>query len=155
MLHNNLTTPLPDRACLTVTGTDATAFLHGQFCADLLSIPVGGGCLTAWCTAKGRVITTLFAFRLIDGWALILPANLAARVNQRLRMFILRANVGLHPPAADAVLLGLDDNAAGTLNPEQTRRLLRHPAEQGHIGDRKSTRLNSSHIQKSRMPSSA
>ena len=30
-----------------------------------------------------------------------------------------------------------------------------HPAHNGHHGDRKSTRLNSSHIQKSRMPSSA
>ena len=44
--------------------------------------------------------------------------------------------------------------------PEQAKALLaKHPQVQGHFypgaGDRKSTRLNSSHIQKSRMPSSA
>jgi hypothetical protein len=126
-------TPLPEHACLDVSGKDATAFLHGQFCADLLSIPAGGGCLTAWCTAKGRVITTLFAYRLTEGWTLILPANLAARVAQRLRMFVLRADVVLHPQAADAVLLGLDAEAAGSLGPEHRRLLLRHPAENAQV----------------------
>ena len=134
MTHDKFVTPLPEHAVLTVSGADATAFLHGQFCADLLSVPAGGGCLTAWCTAKGRVITTLFAFRMRDGWTLILPANLAARVSQRLRMFILRAQVELHPAPAGAVLLGLDAGAAGTLDPDQTRRLLRHPADAGHVG---------------------
>ncbi len=127
MTHDNFLVSLSDHACLTVSGRDATSFLHGQFCADLLSLPAGTGCLTAWCTARGRVITTLFAFHLAEGWLLILPANLATRVTQRLRMFVLRADVVLHTPAADAVLLGLDAGAAGTLDTEQRRRLLRHP----------------------------
>ena len=33
--------------------------------------------------------------------------------------------------------------------------LLREPLQRGHIKDRKSTRLNSSHLRLSRMPSSA
>ena len=37
---------------------------------------------------------------------------------------------------------------------QRVRRLMNERAV-GHLGDRKSTRLNSSHIQKSRMPSSA
>jgi hypothetical protein len=128
MESNNSPVALSNLASLGVTGKDATSFLHGQFCADLLSLPVDSGCLTAWCTAKGRVISTLFAFHQAEGWMLILPANLAARVTRRLRMFILRADVMLHLPAADAVLLGLDKEAAAALDPEQQHRLLRHPA---------------------------
>ena len=50
---------------------------------------------------------------------------------------------------------------ADKLNPERARTIMTEAAEQcartalPELGDRKSTRLNSSHIQKSRMPSSA
>ena len=133
MRHDNLVVTLSDHACLTVSGKDATSFLHGQFCADLLSLPTGAGCLTAWCSAKGRVITTLFAFRVTAGWTLLLPADLATRVIQRLRMFILRADVKLQASPADAVPIGLDAEAAGALSPEEQRRLLRHPVETGQM----------------------
>jgi len=93
--EDKLPATFPELACLTVSGADATTFLHGQFCADLLPIPVGEGCLTAWCTAKGRVITTVIAIRQAEGWLLLLPANLVERVTQRLRMFVLRADVVL------------------------------------------------------------
>lgn len=127
MTHNNFLVSLSDHACVSVTGADATTFLHGQFSADLLSVPGGGGCLTAWCTPKGRVITTLFAFRLNEGWSLILPADLATRVTQRLRMFVLRARVELRPAAPDTVLLGLGVDAAGALGAELHPRLRRLP----------------------------
>lgn len=133
MPENNILVSLSDLTCLTVSGRDATSFLHGQFCADLLSVPTGGGCLTAWCTARGRVITTLIVFRLDEGWSLVLPANLATRITQRLRMFVLRANVELHPPAADAVLLGLNGEFATTINADLRQRLLRHPALNGPV----------------------
>ncbi len=115
---------------LGISGPDATTFLHGQFCADLLSVPEGSGGLTAWCTAKGRVITTLFAYRKADGWTLILPANLAAKVTQRLRLFVLRAKVELHP-ATNYILLGLDTKYARTLSPDLQQRLLPHPGTTG------------------------
>lgn len=131
MQHGNFPVTLSNLASLDVTGADATTFLHGQFCADLLSMPAGPGCLTAWCTARGRVITTLFAWRHADGWTLILPANLAERVTQRLRMFILRADIKLQPSAPGTVLLGLDTDAATAVDPADRQRLLRRPGESG------------------------
>ena len=44
---------------------------------------------------------------------------------------------------------------AGFGTPEETNRRFRYLLEQGQTGDRKSTRLNSSHVTTSRMPSSA
>ena len=47
-------------------------------------------------------------------------------------------------------LIPVDNNPV-----EYTDDNIRHLSDMEHVRDRKSTRLNSSHIQKSRMPSSA
>ena len=60
-----------------------------------------------------------------------------------------RVHVHIEPLAAP-----VDAHAEGVPGREEHRALLRRVAED-LTGDRKSTRLNSSHIQKSRMPSSA
>lgn len=110
---------------VAATGRDATTFLHGQFCGDLLALPDRGSLLTAWCSARGRVITTLVASRSGPGWYLLLPGNLAPRVLQRLHLFVLRAEVTLAPEPADMLTrLQREDlmpTAAGLLDADQGR----------------------------------
>lgn len=98
-----------------VTGTDASAFLHAQFCGDLLAVPAGGTCLTAWCSPKGRVLTTVLARCLGQDWLLLLPAGLAERMLQRLRMYVLRSRVTMQSAAAEEVGTVLQGDAADLL----------------------------------------
>jgi len=85
--------PLPDYACLAVSGEDALSFLQGQFSSDLKASAAGIGQLTSLSTAKGRVIAMP---RLIRGEAaihLVLPIVLAERIRAHLLRFTLRARV--------------------------------------------------------------
>lgn len=105
-------------AAISADGKDAGAFLHGQFCGDLLALPDGGARLTAWCSAKGRVLTTVFACRRGARWTLIVPASLAMRVLQRLRLFVLRADAVLQSAPDDTAVVVLDEDAAHALSPQ-------------------------------------
>lgn len=98
-----------------VTGTDATAFLHGQFCGDLLAMRDGGSSITAWCSPKGRVLTTVLAVRKGQDWRLVLPASLAEAMLQRLRKFVLRAAVTLQPGTVEELQALHHDGQLGQL----------------------------------------
>ncbi len=97
------TTTSPGLVLVHVTGRDATTFLHGQFCADLETQADGATVLTAWCTAKGRVVTTLLALREGSSWYLLLPGSLADAVLRRLQLYVLRAEVTLTPMPAESL----------------------------------------------------
>lgn len=102
-------------AVVDVTGTDAEAFLQGQFSNDLVALGAGGAQLTGWCSAKGRLLAAPIVHRLADGFRLVLPEELAAPFVQRLRMFVLRAAVTV-VRREDLAILALfvrADDAAG------------------------------------------
>jgi len=80
---------------LHVTGGDAAGFLHNQFTCDVNALADGGGCPGAWCTPKGRVITTFLLYRDGGEFYLLLPAVLKERFVKRLRMYVLRADVNI------------------------------------------------------------
>jgi hypothetical protein len=63
--------------------------------------------LSAWCTAQGRVIATIRVVRQGDGYRLVLARDLAERVAKRLKMFVLRARVGVTDASADVAVAGL------------------------------------------------
>lgn len=84
---------LSHNALLSVTGDDATAFLHGQFTNDVESLPEGAAQWSGWCSAKGRLLATFLLLRRTDGYLLMLPAEIAAAFAKRLGMFVLRSKV--------------------------------------------------------------
>lgn len=98
-----------------VTGADATSFLHAQFCGDLLALSEGGVCITGWCSPGGRVLTTVLARCQGQDWLLLLPAGLAERMLQRLRLYVLRSRVTLQPAAPGEIVPALQGAAAGLL----------------------------------------
>jgi hypothetical protein len=123
---------LPDLMWASVRGADATAFLHGQFCADLMSVSNGEMRLTAWCTPQGRVITTLFTGHVSGEWTLVLPANMAADTLQRLRRFVLRSRVELTAAPMDAVVIGCDSPVGEALRAAKAMPLFAMPGRTHH-----------------------
>ncbi len=111
---------------IAVHGRDAADFLQSQLSNDVSRIDEGSHQLAAYCTPKGRVIGLFRLFRRDDTYYLRLPADTLETVLQRLRLFVLRADVTLEDAGENFVRIGIsgedeDDEllgAAGKL-PEQ------------------------------------
>lgn len=98
--------PLADLAVLRAAGADAVRFLHGQLTCDVENLVPRRSRLGAWCSPKGRVITSLRVLRHEDTLHLLLPHDQAATVLQRLRMFVLRAKVELRDVSTELEVAG-------------------------------------------------
>ncbi|MGR8931813.1 MAG: CAF17-like 4Fe-4S cluster assembly/insertion protein YgfZ [Gammaproteobacteria bacterium] len=94
-------------AALTVSGDDAAQFLQGQLTCDIKALTETKASIAAYCTPKGRVITTLLAIKVPSGFLLIVPRSLAEKVFKRLQMYILRSNVHLADQTAALALTGV------------------------------------------------
>ena len=78
---------------LSVTGTDARAFLHAQLTNDIEHLSSDRAALAGWCSAKGRLLASFLVIPRGDGFFLQLSRDLAAPMAKRLSMFILRSKV--------------------------------------------------------------
>ncbi|MCK9508187.1 MAG: folate-binding protein [Pigmentiphaga sp.] len=90
--------PLPDLSVLRFTGADAEAFLQSQLTQDVAALPAGHAALAGYCTAKGRLLATGVLLRSAGqdaepGFDWIVRADLAATLQKRLTMFVLRSKV--------------------------------------------------------------
>jgi folate-binding protein YgfZ len=92
----------PELGCILVAGTDATAFLNGQFTSDLASLPDGAWTWAGYCSPKGRLLATVRAGRHGAGWALQAPSAVVADLTARLRRFVLRAKVTFAPASGES-----------------------------------------------------
>ena len=97
---------------IDIDGDDATSFLQGQFCNDVVALGAGRAQINGYCTPKGRLLATFVLQRRPDGFRLVLPeAAVADAFAKRLGMFIMRAAVTLRP-RADLAVLGLIGESA-------------------------------------------
>ncbi|MGR9117189.1 MAG: CAF17-like 4Fe-4S cluster assembly/insertion protein YgfZ [Gammaproteobacteria bacterium] len=95
-------------AILTVSGKDAAQFLQGQITCNINEVTKSKASFGAFCTAKGRAITTFLLIRLNDTtFALILPSALLETVTKKLQMYILRSDVTLTDSSDSFCLIGL------------------------------------------------
>ncbi len=104
---NHVVSPRFDLAVIAVSGEDAATFLHGQFTTHVKRLRPGDGGLCAWCTPQGRVS---FLFHLLaepTRFLLLVPTGESARIVQRLRMFVLRANVTIEVLTDSLGVLGV------------------------------------------------
>ena len=100
---------------ILATGEDAAAFLHGQFCNDVLALGDGAAQWNGWCSPKGRLLVTLLAWSGKQGIHLMLPRSLQASIQKRLQMFVLRAKVKLSDECDNWVRFGVAGPNAETL----------------------------------------
>lgn len=87
--------PLSDAAVLTLTGEDAVDFLHNQLTNDVKSLKPGMSRLAGYCTARGRMLATFINWRHDDILYLRTGVDIAAGLQKRLSMFVMRAKVKL------------------------------------------------------------
>ena len=92
---------------IIVSGADAFDFLQAQLSNDLRLLEEREELLAAWCNPKGRVICILRIHRSDDGYVLILPAELAESVQQRLTLFRFRSRVEFQSAPATPPDLGI------------------------------------------------
>lgn len=98
---------LENHGVIAVTGQDRLSFLNGQFTQDMSQFEHGGSGFSAYCNPKGRVIALFYV--LSDGVKvyLIVEKSLKDKVLQRLRMFVLRADVKLEDVSESMGVLGI------------------------------------------------
>ena len=96
---------------IIVSGADAFNFLQAQLSNDLRLLDERDELLAAWCNPKGRVICILRIRRSDAGYVLILPAELAESVLQRLTLFRFRSRVEFQPAPASPPDLGIQGSA--------------------------------------------
>jgi folate-binding protein YgfZ len=75
------------------SGEDALTFLQGQLTNDTKLITESRSQLAGYCTAKGRLLATLLLWKSPDGYCGQLHGDIAAAVQKRLSMYVLRAKV--------------------------------------------------------------
>lgn len=103
-------TPLPYLKPYRATGADASDFLQGQLTADLDALAPDESTFAAWCSPRGQVIGLLLVRRDADGWLMIGRAGLIEPLIERMRRFVLRAEVGFEP--LDRGIAGVGDPGA-------------------------------------------
>lgn len=80
-------------AIYEVTGSEANAFLQGQFCNDITKVSATQAQITGYCTPKGRLLALPVIVGFEHGYRLIVPVQVAEAFIKRLSMFIMRADV--------------------------------------------------------------
>ncbi len=92
---------------IAVHGADAGSFLHSQFSNDVGKLDHDHSQLNAYCTPKGRMLGLMRVFRQGDSYYLRLPADTLEAVIQRLRMYVMRADVTLEDASDNFLCIGI------------------------------------------------
>ena len=99
--------PLVDMGVIEISGDDATSFAHNLLTNDINKLAPDDACHAGFCTAKGRLLASLLAWRSDTGLRLVLPTDLLASIQKKLSMYVLRAKALVQDISPRVVLLGL------------------------------------------------
>ncbi len=99
--------PRLGHSVIRVSDVEAESFLHSQLITNLKKLNPQCGSMSAWCTPQGRVSFLFYLLPEPNGYLLLVPATEAARLVQRLSMFVLRAKVSVEDISAHYGVLGL------------------------------------------------
>ncbi len=97
---------------IAVHGADAGSFLQSQLSNDINSVDEGASQLSAFCTPKGRILGLMRLFHSGDTYYLRLPLDSLDAVLQRLRMYVLRADVTLEDATENFLRIGISGEQA-------------------------------------------
>ena len=97
---------------LAFRGPDAARFLQGQLSADVEKLGAGSSTLAGLHSPQGRTVAVLALLRTTtDEILAVLPRELTATVDQRLRKFVLRAKVRIEDVSDVFRIVGLPGDA--------------------------------------------
>ena len=97
---------------IAVHGDDAEKFLQAQLSNDIRNCTGNSSQLSAYCTPKGRILGLARIFRQGDTFYLRMPADTLEAVLQRLRMYVLRADVTLEDASENFYCIGVSGEQA-------------------------------------------
>jgi tRNA-modifying protein YgfZ len=112
MSTNQFFSVLNDDALISAKGADTVSFLQGQLTNDVALLEDQGVQLNGYCNVKGRLYATFTLAKRGTDIDLIIPADIAAIVQKRLSMFVMRAKTKLSIDS-EARLIGLLNPPAG------------------------------------------
>jgi hypothetical protein len=92
--------PLSHFELLRFSGADAQVFLQGQLTCNVLQVTPTAALYGGYCTPKGRLIADFLLMRTPQAYLMHLPADSCTVVAERLRKFVLRANVEIERETA-------------------------------------------------------
>jgi folate-binding protein YgfZ len=95
------------RSRICLLGSDREKFLHGQITNDILRLKPGEGTYGALVTAKGRLETDLFAYKLQDELLLDFEPGLTQKISDRLSRYIIAEDVQIVDVAPHYSLLSV------------------------------------------------
>jgi folate-binding protein YgfZ len=127
------------RVCLV--GSDREKFLHGQVTNEILRLPPGFGTYAALVTAKGKLQSDLFVYKLTDELLLDFEPGLTTAIVARLEKYIIAEDVQIVDVAPLYGLLSLQGpGAAAKLQslpfgplPDKTRQWTRSASASGDL----------------------
>jgi len=102
---------LPHMGVLRFSGPDAIGFLQGQVSNDTVPLSRGAPVLAAYSTPQGRVLAILHLLPHSSGILGLLPRDVAASTQDRLRKFVLRAKVKIEDVSEQIGVVGTDAGA--------------------------------------------
>ncbi|WP_404361371.1 YgfZ/GcvT domain-containing protein [Methylotuvimicrobium sp. KM1] len=108
--------PVIDLAVLKVTGKDAARFLQGQVTCNINELTEKTCSFGAFCNVKGRVIANFLVLKSNDDFLLILPTELLDSITEKLRKYILRADVQLIDSRDEYCLVGINKSSSDSFS---------------------------------------
>jgi len=104
---DNIITDLSWLAIIKITGEDASTFLQGQFTNDVRLVTPNQFQISAWCSAKGRVLFSFYLFKRDDAYYILLDHAHLNAILQRLTMYKLRSKVDITDMSEHMLRIGL------------------------------------------------
>lgn len=104
--EGNRIIPLPASRIIQVMGEEAKSFLQNLLTNDVNALQLNQSQLSGFCNPKGRLLSIFQLLRRENDYLIILPADLADAISQRLAMFKLRSKVDIKL-LEDRYVLGL------------------------------------------------
>jgi folate-binding protein YgfZ len=106
---------LPHLSVMRAQGADALTFLNSQLTNDLRLVDHARSQLSAYCTAKGRMLALFRIFKRAEAYCLVMPAALQDGTLKRLRMFVMRSRVALESMDNEFACIGCSGPAIGSV----------------------------------------
>lgn len=99
--------PLGQFGMLNVSGEEAQGFLQNLLSNDIRAVNAQQAQLSSFNSAKGRMLATLLVLQWEQGYGLQLSQTLAAALQKKLSMYVLRSKVKVSDVSAEVVALGV------------------------------------------------
>jgi tRNA-modifying protein YgfZ len=105
--HGAIVCDLDHLGLISFSGEEAQTFLQGQLTNDIRLVVPNRSQITGYCTAKGRLLATLLLWKSPDGYFGQLHGGIAAAVQKRLTMYVLRSKVNIADAANQLSRIGV------------------------------------------------